>query len=171
MIQVKTLDHRVNIIGPQLRVGVGVVRFVRETMTSQIQSRSLSFLTTYWSGKRSSSMTGRSEISIRAIGPDKVVVEIVQARAKGSTLGAEKGINLPESDLRVSPLTEDDIEALEFVAKHADSLGYSFVRTESDIRDLQARLDKLGGKQPVITTGQVDHKASCTPGTNVSQRS
>jgi len=36
MIEVETLDHRVNIIGPQLRVGVGVVRFVRETMTSQI---------------------------------------------------------------------------------------------------------------------------------------
>src|SRR6185312_14815290 len=36
MIQVETLNHRVNIIGPQLRVSVGVVRFVRETMTSQI---------------------------------------------------------------------------------------------------------------------------------------
>ena len=36
MIQVETLDHRVNIIGPQLRVAVGVVRFVRETMTPQI---------------------------------------------------------------------------------------------------------------------------------------
>ena len=41
--------------------------------------------------------------------------------------------------MRVSPLTEDDIEALGFVARHADLLGYSFVRTESDIRDLQAR--------------------------------
>ena len=93
---------------------------------------------------------GRIGGLIRAIAPDKIVVEIVQARAKGSVLRAEKGINLPESELRVSPLTEDDIEALEFVARHADLLGYSFVRTESDIRDLQARLDKLGGKQPGI---------------------
>jgi pyruvate kinase len=93
---------------------------------------------------------GRIGGLIRAIAPDKIVVEIVQARAKGSVLRAEKGINLPESELRVSPLTEDDIEALGFVARHADLLGYSFVRTESDIRDLQARLDKLGGKQPGI---------------------
>jgi pyruvate kinase len=93
---------------------------------------------------------GRIGGLIQAIAPDKIVVEIVQARANGSVLRAEKGINLPESELRVSPLTEDDIEALGFVARHADLLGYSFVRTESDIRDLQARLDKLGGKQPGI---------------------
>lgn len=36
MIEVKTLDHGVDIIGPELRVGVGVVRFVGEAMTSQI---------------------------------------------------------------------------------------------------------------------------------------
>jgi len=80
---------------------------------------------------------------IRAIDDDKITVEIVQARAKGSRLRAEKGINLPESELRVSPLTADDISALDFVAKHADMLGYSFVRTESDIRDLQSRLERL----------------------------
>ena len=83
---------------------------------------------------------------VRAIGEEKITVEIVQARAKGSTLLAEKGINLPESELRVSPLTPDDIAALDFIAKHADMLGYSFVRTESDIYDLQSRLQKLGAE-------------------------
>jgi pyruvate kinase len=83
---------------------------------------------------------------IRAIDEEKITVEIVQARAKGSTLRAEKGINLPESELRVSPLTTDDIAALDFVATHADMLGYSFVRTESDIYDLQLRLQKLGAE-------------------------
>jgi len=83
---------------------------------------------------------------IRGIDTDKITVEIVQARAKGSALRAEKGINLPESDLQVSPLTADDISALDFVAKHADMLGYSFVRSESDILDLQSRLRKLGAE-------------------------
>ena len=81
---------------------------------------------------------------IRAIAEDKITVEIVQARAKGGLLRAEKGINLPESEMRVSPLTTDDIAALDFVAKHADMVGYSFVRTEADIYDLQSRLQKLG---------------------------
>ena len=86
---------------------------------------------------------------VRAIDADKIKVEIVQARAKGSTLRAEKGINLPESELRVSPLTTDDVRALDFVAKNADMLGYSFVRTEADVRDLQSRLDKLGAAEKV----------------------
>jgi pyruvate kinase len=88
---------------------------------------------------------------IRTVGPDKISVEIVQARAKGSALRAEKGINLPESEMRVSPLTEEDIQALGFVAKHADMLGYSFVRTEGDVRDLQTRLQQLeAGKVGII---------------------
>ena len=41
----------------------------------------------------------------------------------------------------------DDIEALRFVAKHADIIGYSFVRTPEDICDLQERLKKLGAYQ------------------------
>jgi pyruvate kinase len=83
---------------------------------------------------------------IRAIDEDKVTVEIVQARAKGSRLRAEKGINLPESDLQVSPLTADDLSALDFVAENADMVGFSFVRTESDVRDLQSRLHQLGAE-------------------------
>jgi len=83
---------------------------------------------------------------IRAVEGDRIQVEIVQARAKGSKLRAEKGINLPESELRVSPLTSDDIAALDFIAGNADMLGYSFVRSESDVRDLQSRMEKLGAE-------------------------
>lgn len=86
----------------------------------------------------------------RGVDSEKISVEIVQARTKGGTLRAEKGINLPESDLRVSPLTSDDIEALPFVAKHADIIGYSFVRTPEDVRDLQTRLKELGAYQAGI---------------------
>src|SRR5271157_3481653 len=87
---------------------------------------------------------------IRAIDADKLTIETVMARAKGSALRAEKGINLPESELRVSPLTADDIHALDFVAEHADMLGYSFVRTESNVTDLQSRLQKLGAENAGI---------------------
>jgi pyruvate kinase len=60
--------------------------------------------------------------------------------------GAEKGINAPETNLRFSSLTEDDLKALEFIDKHADIVGYSFVRTEADVRQLQARLAALGAE-------------------------
>jgi pyruvate kinase len=83
---------------------------------------------------------------IREVTPEQAIVEITHARPAGEKLGAEKGINLPESDLRLSSLTNEDLEALRFVVKNADIVGYSFVRREEDVRDLQARLAELGGE-------------------------
>jgi pyruvate kinase len=83
---------------------------------------------------------------IRSVAPDKVTVEITQARPAGEKLGAEKGINVPESRLGLSSLTKDDLKALPFIVKNADIVGYSFVRSEADVRDLQARLAELGGE-------------------------
>ncbi len=83
---------------------------------------------------------------IRSAGADALEVEITQARPAGEKLGADKGINLPESELRVSALTAADRNALQFIVKHADLVGYSFVRTESDVRQLLALLAELGGE-------------------------
>jgi pyruvate kinase len=79
------------------------------------------------------------------VSPDRVSVKITQARMVGEKLGAEKGINVPESQLGLSSLTKDDLEALPFVVKNADIVGYSFVRTEADVLELQSHLAKLGG--------------------------
>ncbi len=81
---------------------------------------------------------------ISQVGPDEVAVEIKHAKAEGEKLGAEKGINLPETDLKSASLTAEDLKALAFIVKNADLLGYSFVRTEDDVRLLQSRLDELG---------------------------
>ncbi|MGC2183258.1 MAG: pyruvate kinase, partial [Terriglobales bacterium] len=83
---------------------------------------------------------------IRAVNPDSVSVEITQARPEGERLGAEKGINLPETQIDIPALTTDDLEALKFVVQHADLVGYSFVRTGSDIHQLLERLAELGGQ-------------------------
>ena len=81
---------------------------------------------------------------IREVTPDEVKVEIQQARFAGEKLGAEKGINLPETNLVTATLTAEDVLALEFIVKNADILGYSFVRTDEDVRLLQSHLSKLG---------------------------
>jgi pyruvate kinase len=83
---------------------------------------------------------------VRTVAPDRVTVEITQARPVGEKLGEEKGINAPESRLCLSSLTKDDLEALPFIVKNADIAGYSFVRSESDVRELQSRLASLGGE-------------------------
>ena len=82
--------------------------------------------------------------TIASVQPDQVCVEITHARPSGEKLGAEKGINLPDSNLNIASLTPEDLRNLEFIVKNADLLGYSFVRTEADVRYLHARLDELG---------------------------
>ena len=83
---------------------------------------------------------------IREVSRDEIRVEITQARPEGQKLGAEKGINAPESALRFSSLTKDDLEALKFIVKYADIVGYSFVRKEGDVHELQDHLAGLGGE-------------------------
>jgi pyruvate kinase len=83
---------------------------------------------------------------IREVNADVVSVEITQARPEGEKLGAEKGINLPETRIDIPALTADDLESLKFIVQHADLVGYSFVRTDSDVRQLLGRLADLGGQ-------------------------
>jgi len=81
---------------------------------------------------------------IKHVFPEGVMIQIKQASSKGNNLGSEKGINLPDTDLRLSSLTADDHRYLPFVAQMADVVGYSFVRRPKDVADLQAELAALG---------------------------
>jgi len=82
----------------------------------------------------------------RSVDAHSATVEITQARPEGERLGAEKGINLPETRIDIAALTADDLEALKFIVPHADLVGYSFVRTEADVRHLLKRLEESGGQ-------------------------
>ena len=82
---------------------------------------------------------------VKDVAPDKVTVTITHARPSGEKLAAEKGVNVPETALRLPPLTEEDLRSLRFIVQNADIVGFSFVRNESDVHELQARLAELGG--------------------------
>ena len=63
----------------------------------------------------------------------------------GEKLAAGKGINLPDSQLRLPALTAKDVDDLAFIARHADLVGYSFVRQASDVYELQAAWQNSAG--------------------------
>ena len=90
---------------------------------------------------------GRIGGVIRSVSKSKVVVEITQAREGGEKLLASKGINLPDSRLELNGLTKQDIKDLEFVVKHADMVGLSFVRNRADIELLQKQLLRLNAEK------------------------
>lgn len=88
---------------------------------------------------------GRIEGVIRETTPSFLRVEIRRAAATGTRLQADRGINLPDTDLSLSPLTETDRGHLDFAIRHADMVGMSFVRRAEDLAALQAELARRGG--------------------------
>ena len=69
-------------------------------------------------------------------------LELVIEESYKTKIGSLKGINLPNTQLSLPSLTEKDKANLPFVCANADMLGYSFVRTGSDVKKLYRYLEK-----------------------------
>jgi len=82
---------------------------------------------------------------ITRVSADELTVEVRSAGMTGTKLRAEKGINLPDTQLSVSALTAQDIEDLTFVKRHADIVEVSFVRSAADVRELLRHLEDIDG--------------------------
>ncbi|MCY7337521.1 MAG: hypothetical protein LH613_15150, partial [Chamaesiphon sp.] len=83
---------------------------------------------------------GRIGARVESLIEKGVLLRITHASLKGSKLSPEKGLNFPDTDLQLSPLTDKDRQDLDFVAAHADIVGYSFVQSADDIKLLQQEL-------------------------------
>lgn len=79
---------------------------------------------------------------IKATSTSEILVSITHAGPRGSKLGSEKSINIPQSNIRYEGLTSKDLIDLDFVANHADIVGVSFVRDVRDILLLRQELEK-----------------------------
>ena len=86
---------------------------------------------------------GKIEGRIVKVSKKEIHVEVIQAKEEGTKLKADKGINLPQSKLNISGLTEKDREDLKFVAKYADVVNLSFVNSTEDVYDLFNELKNL----------------------------
>lgn len=80
---------------------------------------------------------------IDEVDDDRIRLTVTNVRPGGANLRAGKGINLPDSELPLAALTDKDIEDLSFVARHADMVNLSFVRSAEDVLQLQAELARL----------------------------
>ncbi len=88
--------------------------------------------------------------STEAVYPAEVHVRINRTGPGGGRLRAEKGINLPESQLDLPALTEDDVENLSFVVEHADMVGLSFVNSPQDVGQLVEQLRTRTEHPPAV---------------------
>ncbi|MBK7849854.1 MAG: pyruvate kinase [Bacteroidetes bacterium] len=88
--------------------------------------------------------------SVLIVDNNIATLQIQRVSTKKSMLKAEKGMNFPDSHLKLPSLTLQDLEILPFVCKNADLIGYSFVRSAEDIKLLQDEVDKNGGEGSLI---------------------
>jgi pyruvate kinase len=80
---------------------------------------------------------------IQGVDHDEMQVRITSAGAMGSRLRAEKGINLPDTDLVASAVSDADLPLLEVAATCADMLAVSFIRHEHDIDEVHGYLRRV----------------------------
>ena len=95
-------------------------------------------------GDRVSLNDGKISGVVRAVDSDQLEIEIRKAKPTGSRLRGDRGINFPDSDIRMPGLTSADREDLKFVLANADAVSLSFVRQPADIELLQEEMHKRG---------------------------
>jgi len=81
---------------------------------------------------------------IESVESDRFSVLVTDAPANGGRLRAEKGINLPDTDLQQSLLTDADVSLLECAARRANMLSVSFLRRADDVDIVRQELARLG---------------------------
>jgi pyruvate kinase len=90
---------------------------------------------------------GRITGVAEAVSKTEIRVRVQHTPPRGARLKGDKGINLPDSRLRLPALTAKDKADLEFVARHADLVGLSFANQESDVLELIDALHAHGGQR------------------------
>ncbi|MFN7092260.1 MAG: pyruvate kinase [Allorhizobium sp.] len=76
---------------------------------------------------------GKLEAVVESVAAEEAIIVVRRTKSGGTRLKPEKGINLPDTALGLSPLTTKDEADLEMVIECADLIGYSFVSRPEDI--------------------------------------
>jgi len=101
---------------------------------------------------------GKIGCIVREINDIGLVCEIIIAKDKGTVLKEEKGINFPNSDLKLDAITPSDEEHFEEIVDFVDIIGISFAQTSEDIEKLKSMLTNKG-KLDVAIAPKIETKA------------
>ncbi len=94
---------------------------------------------------------GKLGAIVAAVTGQGALLRVTVAKASGVRIQSDKGINFPEAEFNLPPLTQKDLTDLDFVCEHADLVGFSFVETLADMEQLMSELAKRKASElPVI---------------------
>lgn len=83
---------------------------------------------------------GRIGAVIEKLDEQGAWLRITRARQQGEIIGAEKGLNFPDSRIMLPTLNDEDLGALDCAVEIADIVGLSFVQGAEDMDKLSAEL-------------------------------
>jgi pyruvate kinase len=148
--------------GPKLRVG--------EMQDGQVlleEGQEFSFVTTPCTGDHTQACISYKTLpadvrkgEIILVDDGKLSFEVLSSDGKkrvltrvlnGGILSSRKGVNLPNTDLKLPSLTEKDMEDVQFALDHqVDWIALSFVRRKQDILDLRELIKARQGSAHII---------------------
>ena len=102
---------------------------------------------------------GKIGTEVEALTEQGVMLRVTHVRPKGALMRSDKGVNFPDTELKLSALTKKDLEDLDFICQHADIVGYSFVQNKEDMDRLMDELHKRGADDLAIVAKIETHKA------------
>ena len=93
---------------------------------------------------------GSIECIIESLDKGNATLSVIRVSRGKPFIKPEKGINFPDSILSLSSITDFDMTCVPFICRHADLIGYSFVRNSNDLLQLQNLLSDCCEKPPLI---------------------
>jgi pyruvate kinase len=93
---------------------------------------------------------GSIECRIESLDKSNATLSVIRVSRGKPFIKPEKGINFPDSKLSLSSVTDFDMACLPFICRHADLIGYSFVRYSNDLLQLQNLLSGHREKELLI---------------------
>jgi len=107
---------------------------------------------------------GKLGAVVEAVTGQGALLRVIVAKASGVRIQSDKGINFPEAEFNLPPLTQKDLTDLDFVCVHADLVGFSFVETLADMEYLVAELAKRNASElPIIAKIETNRSVKNLP--------
>jgi pyruvate kinase len=93
---------------------------------------------------------GKIEAVVESVTGKDLLLRVRHTLGATAKLRAEKGINLPDSEIDLPSLGQQDLRDLEHVVRLADVVGLSFVRRPEDVRRLHRELARLHAQDRAV---------------------
>lgn len=162
-----------DLCGPKIRVGMltndevileagNEIRFVRDRVAGNADRLSTTFpelVDAVRVGEQVLLFDGRLKLEVIRVDPPR---EFACRVLVGGRLSSGKGVNLPDTDLSLSALTEKDRDDVAWIAKRDfNFVALSFVQHDSDIRELRNLLEAQGSRAQIIAKIEKPKAVEC----------